>query len=407
MSDIPEASIASQSIQASRVLDPNDIRRQYFNRPGHGVGFGVRRGHSDGEITQPRSRSLNTPVGNESNLHRTLSADDPTQTMGRAGNTPQRPDSLHEFLRNVEGTESVQEFLNSTNDGDRVRSVRARQQAMMMLIEQRKRAQQVRDMQARRRAITMTSPRSPAVGLRRHAASASGSGDFRTPSNPFVNHQSASDEPMSPHHPVTPRNRNDRGDEYVVPRWQPDSEVSSCRICHHPFSFFFRKHHCRKCGRVVCANCSPHRITIPQPFIVRPPTEDGTLGATTSEDSDEGNVTLGLSAPGQLDSALGGGQEVRLCNPCVPDPNPLPPPPYPLASTNYSTPSSSRPDAVARRHGSLRGHYAQQPHSTSRRQSTSLNALTNPTNAYDVGSRPLPNPFAPDVGLLIMNSSSF
>jgi hypothetical protein len=31
----------------------------------------------------------------------------------------------------------------------------------------------------------------------------------------------------------------------VLPRWQPDNEVTYCPICHTQFSFFVRKHHCR------------------------------------------------------------------------------------------------------------------------------------------------------------------
>lgn len=38
--------------------------------------------------------------------------------------------------------------------------------------------------------------------------------------------------------------------------WQPDSASSSCFICEDPYTFFNRRHHCRKCGRVVCAACS-------------------------------------------------------------------------------------------------------------------------------------------------------
>lgn len=42
-----------------------------------------------------------------------------------------------------------------------------------------------------------------------------------------------------------------------IPSWQPDSEVQACPLCKLPFNFFFlRRHHCRKCGRVVCGSCS-------------------------------------------------------------------------------------------------------------------------------------------------------
>ena len=131
--------------------------------------------------------------------------------------------------------------------------------------------------------------------------------------------------------------------DVTLPRWQPDAEVTKCPICGTPFSFWYRKHHCRKCGRVVCANCSPHRITIPRQYIVHPPDQSDPGPTTTldpaievidlTEDSED-NTRASSHIPEQrnrrqgrdchLDPALGGGQEVRLCNPCVPDPNPLP-----------------------------------------------------------------------------------
>jgi hypothetical protein len=116
--------------------------------------------------------------------------------------------------------------------------------------------------------------------------------------------------------------------EYIRPRWQPDSEVTNCPICGTTFSFWYRKHHCRKCGRVVCAACSPHRITIPRQFIVRPP-EPNRLPATTLIPARAAQV-INLDgddtaqSPAAINPALGGGEEVRLCNPCVPDPNPEP-----------------------------------------------------------------------------------
>lgn len=33
--------------------------------------------------------------------------------------------------------------------------------------------------------------------------------------------------------------------ECMLPRWQPDAEVTYCPICHAQFSFLVRKHHCR------------------------------------------------------------------------------------------------------------------------------------------------------------------
>lgn len=130
-----------------------------------------------------------------------------------------------------------------------------------------------------------------------------------------------------------------RSREIVLPRWQPDAEVTECPICHTTFGFWYRKHHCRKCGRVVCAVCSPHRITIPVQFIVHAPEDTTPSSGSMSNDGipiidltgddnvprvPPNNGERPRTADYRIDPALGGGQEVRLCNPCVPDPNPLP-----------------------------------------------------------------------------------
>ncbi|KAF2434822.1 FYVE-domain-containing protein [Tothia fuscella] len=118
-----------------------------------------------------------------------------------------------------------------------------------------------------------------------------------------------------PHIPSPPR----RGSDFILPKWQPDSEVSACPVCKKPFTFFNRKHHCRKCGRVVCASCSPHRITIPRQFIVHPPALPTAIIDLTGDPEEESEEA---SPPRQV----WGGEEVRVCNPCVPDPNLSPPP---------------------------------------------------------------------------------
>jgi hypothetical protein len=117
--------------------------------------------------------------------------------------------------------------------------------------------------------------------------------------------------------PTSPRQESRRASEFVLPRWQPDVEVTYCPICHSQFNIFVRKHHCRKCGRVVCNACSPHRIIIPHQYIVRPPGSEIPLPQSLLID--------GLGG-GYFDvNGLSGGERVRLCNPCVPDPNTAPP----------------------------------------------------------------------------------
>lgn len=104
----------------------------------------------------------------------------------------------------------------------------------------------------------------------------------------------------------------DGADSATVPPWQPDAAVDECPVCRTAFGLWTRKHHCRKCGRVVCSTCSPHRITIPRQYIVTP--------YDTAHHSE-----------------LGGGDVVRVCNPCVPDPWVPPGSPNPAASVTTAS----------------------------------------------------------------------
>jgi hypothetical protein len=191
----------------------------------------------------------------------------------------------------------------------------------------------------KRRLTTSDSPMRRPSSIRMHSSNPGAS-----TSDPIVLNSSpvpaSSPLPPSP----APQINNDarrRGSEIVLPSWQPDAEVSQCPVCRRSFTFLYRKHHCRKCGRVVCASCSPHRITIPRQFIVHPPTESLSNFVDLTGNDDENN----MSPYGPLrNPALGGGEEVRVCNPCVPDPNYGPPPQY--------TPSvpSRRPSQASSHH---------------------------------------------------------
>lgn len=46
--------------------------------------------------------------------------------------------------------------------------------------------------------------------------------------------------------------------------WQRDEDVTCCGQCKRSFSWFFRRHHCRCCGMIFCADCTPY--TSPVPF---------------------------------------------------------------------------------------------------------------------------------------------
>jgi hypothetical protein len=41
--------------------------------------------------------------------------------------------------------------------------------------------------------------------------------------------------------------------------WQKDEEAKQCCLCSVQFSLITRRHHCRKCGKVVCHKCSDQK----------------------------------------------------------------------------------------------------------------------------------------------------
>ena len=51
--------------------------------------------------------------------------------------------------------------------------------------------------------------------------------------------------------------------EEVAPIWVSDGKVDGCAVCQASFTFFIRRHHCRKCGDVVCAEHSKGKEILP------------------------------------------------------------------------------------------------------------------------------------------------
>ncbi|CEP17466.1 hypothetical protein [Parasitella parasitica] len=53
--------------------------------------------------------------------------------------------------------------------------------------------------------------------------------------------------------------------------WESNEQALDCRRCHRWFNFLTRRHHCRKCGQVVCDRCSANRALLPSNQIILPP----------------------------------------------------------------------------------------------------------------------------------------
>ena len=48
----------------------------------------------------------------------------------------------------------------------------------------------------------------------------------------------------------------------TCPVWVPDSHVTMCQDCCVPFTLTCRRHHCRACGRVLCATCTDNKAPL-------------------------------------------------------------------------------------------------------------------------------------------------
>ena len=49
---------------------------------------------------------------------------------------------------------------------------------------------------------------------------------------------------------------------FTKDNWVPNSAAAECMQCAQRFSFFVRRHHCRRCGELLCASCSCNRVLI-------------------------------------------------------------------------------------------------------------------------------------------------
>jgi len=47
-----------------------------------------------------------------------------------------------------------------------------------------------------------------------------------------------------------------------LPRWRKNDDVVTCPLCSARFNLTRRRHHCRKCGLIVCNECSSQRVRV-------------------------------------------------------------------------------------------------------------------------------------------------
>lgn len=83
--------------------------------------------------------------------------------------------------------------------------------------------------------------------------------EFRVPTNEV------------PHRAVQYPHQHGYREQNLLPTWEHDGDAVQCRGCNRKFTFFLRKHHCRRCGRIYCDGCSSHRAHLsPSELVIDP-----------------------------------------------------------------------------------------------------------------------------------------
>lgn len=134
----------------------------------------------------------------------------------------------------------------------------------------------------------------------------------------------------------------------VAPIWRPDETSGLCSKCNAAFSLLFRKHHCRKCGLIVCANCSKDRVVIASLDHGRPVRVCVTCSARIAQGESVPSVAVSSPPhPPAAADALASPNSTRRTAaqaPPVPPPNRKPPTPQSIqAGRVQSLPSQSVP----------------------------------------------------------------
>jgi len=87
---------------------------------------------------------------------------------------------------------------------------------------------------------------------------------------------------------------------YHAAVWVPDNEASTCMLCKKiKFSVIERRHHCRKCGAVVCGSCSNKKFLLPN--ISSKPLRvcDGCYGVLSTAETNPDSVNQKATSDGK------------------------------------------------------------------------------------------------------------
>lgn len=85
--------------------------------------------------------------------------------------------------------------------------------------------------------------------------------------------------------------------------WVPDADSDCCTFCGKVFTVVIRRHHCRKCGGLLCGDCTEWRIEVPELRLKKPVRVCAKCFVLLSEDNGSSTL-LATSGYGNLSSIL-------------------------------------------------------------------------------------------------------
>ena len=125
----------------------------------------------------------------------------------------------------------------------------------------------------------------------------------------------------------------------LAPVWQNDNTSSNCTNCRVEFTLFNRRHHCRRCGGLVCDKCSRSRMCLPSSPNTKERICDDCVRLLSNNNnsgssSGSGSANAANSAAAAAAAASGGPVSPSGTPARPPPPSSRPAPPTPLALNN-------------------------------------------------------------------------
>jgi hypothetical protein len=103
-------------------------------------------------------------------------------------------------------------------------------------------------------------------------------------------------------------NNNDDS-ESATESFEWENNRPNCASCNRKFGFVVRRHHCRRCGRCVCYNCSPFKLVLPATSLEVRASRASSVSPVRRKSSMD-NVDMAANPSGI-------GTKVRICRQCV------------------------------------------------------------------------------------------